>query len=418
MAEEKQTACLSLPGWGIDGDLYERLCRHLGFTPSPDLYGKLSRYLLQTAATQPAPTGFARWLAELRPGRTAFGWLDIWTRLLMPASPWRYRLNAIIGIHECDPQGYREMMRGAGSGIKAWAAAISSAAALVLNLIPGFLWLCGQGCLYMVSRNTTQRERNHFEGATTLVTGASRGLGLAFVARLLSLGAYVIAVARDSAALQSLRDQAAEAGFGERLRVAAADVATPGAITEALRAAGIDGSRIDTAIINAGVKEGSAGPDAEEAVRRTFGVNVFGAMETAAALLPAWRARGKGRFIFISSLGRWHGMGMTGAYNASKAALSVLAESMAMDLRTEGFRSVQITIVEPGLIRTAMIGQGILQKLLSVDKETAARRILQSAAKGRSTCRFPFVFVVLTAVIAVLPLALRVRILARVKSGR
>jgi NAD(P)-dependent dehydrogenase (short-subunit alcohol dehydrogenase family) len=178
--------------------------------------------------------------------------------------------------------------------------------------------------------------------------------------------------------------------------------------------AGLDAGRIDAVIANAGVKEESVGPGAYEALKRTFAVNVFGAVQTATAILPAWGKRGGGRVIFISSQGRWHGMARTGAYNASKAALSIFAESMAMDLRAEA-APIRITLVEPGLIRTGMVGRGMLQNLLSVDTETAARNILQCAARGCLTCRFPFLFTMMTAAVAVLPMGLRVRVLGRVK---
>jgi NAD(P)-dependent dehydrogenase (short-subunit alcohol dehydrogenase family) len=278
----------------------------------------------------------------------------------------------------------------------------------------GGAWLCGQACAYAATGRGLRRERAYFAGKTVLVTGASRGLGLALSARLLSLGTNVVAVVRTSPALDALRGQISDAGLGKRFRIATADVAIPGAMAEALAEIGVDAADINVAIINAGIKEQSSLPDTAEALKRVFDVNVFGAMDTAAALLPEFRARGHGHLIFISSLGRWHGMPASGAYNASKAALSLLVESMAMDLGDEGRKAVRLTSVEPGLIRTGMVGPGILQNLLSVDTETAARNILQCAARGCQICRFPFLFTWMTAVIATLPMGLRVRILGRI----
>lgn len=415
MNDKDQPTILSIPGWGMDRHVYDGLCRYLGFAPTPALHEKVCRYLLRAAATRPSPTGFARWLAERRPGRVALGFLDPATRLLMPENPWRHRLNAVIAVHECDPAGYLAMNAGAGSRLGAWAFAVSSAGALILGLVPGALWFGGQAFVYLICRGAWRRERAHFDGMTVLVTGASRGLGLSLAGRLLSLGAQVVAVAREGATLRVLREQAVEAGWGDRLHIVAADVATPDAIRDALSAAGLDGRRIDVAVINAGIKEAPVGADTEETLRRTFAVNFFGAVQTATALLPEWEARRSGHFIFISSLGRWHGMVRTGAYNASKAALSIFAESMAMDLRVQGTAPIRVTIVEPGLIRTGMVGHGGMQSLLAVDAGSAARRILQCAAKGCPTCRFPFLFTLMTALIAMLPMRLRVRILGRVK---
>jgi NAD(P)-dependent dehydrogenase (short-subunit alcohol dehydrogenase family) len=195
-------------------------------------------------------------------------------------------------------------------------------------------------------------------------------------------------------------------------------VAIHGAISTALAEIGVSAADIDVAVINAGIKEESSLTGTTAALKRVFDVNVFGAMDTVAAFLPEFRARGRGHLIFISSLGRWHGMPASGSYNASKAALSILVESMAMDLGDEGRKAVRMTSVEPGLIQTGMVGRSMLQNLLSVDAETAARNILQCAARGCQICRFPFLFTLMTAVIATLPMSLRVRILGHVRKAK
>ncbi len=109
-----------------------------------------------------------------------------------------------------------------------------------------------------------------------------------------------------------------DARLEERFTLATADVSKPDALLTSLGESGVEREQIDVAIINAGVKEESALPDMMKVLRRVFDVNVFGAMETASALLPAFQRRGQGHLIFISSQGRWHGMPASGSYNASK----------------------------------------------------------------------------------------------------
>lgn len=406
---------LRIPGWGMDRDLYQRACRYLGLTPNPGLYPQLGRYLLGMAATRPAPAGFSRWLAELRPGALALGFLDIWTRLTRPGHPWRVRLNAVLALHECDPLGYREMMAGSGSPPGAWLGMLADGFKVAGYLAAGLVWLGGQWLAYLLRQRTWRREGARFRHAVVLVTGAGRGLGLALLGRLLSLEATVLAVSREGAALQALRAQVAEAGLGDRVRILAADVATPGALEQALREAGV---AIDVAIVNAGIKEDAPALQDEGAVKRVFGVNVFGALHTVTALLEPWQRRGSGHFVFISSLGRWHGMRNSGAYNASKAALSLLAESLRIDLRAAGQRAIRVSAVEPGLIRTGMVSGAGLQGLLSTDADSAARRILQCAALGRGVCRFPALFTALTGMLVLMPAALRVRLLAGKGTGK
>jgi NAD(P)-dependent dehydrogenase (short-subunit alcohol dehydrogenase family) len=405
-----QAAPLNIPGWGMDTAAYERACRYLGLSPKPALHEKVARYLLLVAASQPAPTGFKRWLAELRPGRMGLGFLDLWTRLLMPSHPWRFRLNAVVATHECDPDGFREMTSHSGSRVGAWLSFARIGATASMNLILGGAWLSGQAIRYAFLGRGLRREQSYFHGKSVLVTGAGRGLGLSLTARLLSLGADVVAVLRASPALDALHCQIVDANLEKRFRIATADVAVAGALSEGLAEIGVDASEIDVAIINAGSKEVSQLSGTADALKRVFGVNVFGAMDTFATLMPGFQKRGKGHFIFISSLGRWHGMPGTGTYNASKAALSTLAESLAMDLLRQNI-PISTTIVEPGLIRTGMISQNGLQKLLSNDSEFAARHILRCATKGNAICRFSFGFTLLTLAIAFMPFRLRLRVM-------
>lgn len=413
---KSQTLSLNIPAWGMDWAGYESACRYLDLSPDPTLHDKVARYLLLVASGHPTPAGFGGWLAELRPGRLGLGFLDVWTRLLMPSHPWRFRFNAILAVHECDTRGFREMMAQPESRIGTWLSLASISATAFMNLIVGGAWLCGQACAYGVTGRGLRREQAYFAGKTVLVTGATRGLGLALSARLLSLGTNVVAVVRASPALDALRSQIADAGLGKRFRIATADVAIHGAVSTALAEIGVDAADIDVAVINAGIKEESSLPGTDEALKRVFAVNVFGAMDTAAALLPAFRVRGRGHLIFISSLGRWHGMPASGSYNASKAALSLLVESLAMDLGDDGRKAIRITSVEPGLIRTGMVARGTLQDFLAVDAEEAAARILRCAAANRGICRFPVLFALMTTALGLLPQAMRIRLLGRVKS--
>lgn len=406
---------LMLPGWDMDLALYRRICRYLGISAHKDLHAKAARYLQLRAPSAPPVQDFPAWLAQLEPGRLGLGFLDVWTRLLWPDHPWRQRLNAILAVHECDAAGYREMMAAPAGRPVAWLSLIGIGLAFAFNLAVGAVWLLLQRGHYALLGGAARREARYFAGRTVLVTGAARGLGLALTARLLGLGASVVVVARPGASLDALGAQVLDAGWGERLRLVSADLATPGALENALP----DGAgwRVDTAILNAGVKEDAPLPLGLEALRRTFEVNVFAPMATASLVLPGLLASGRGHLIFISSQGRWHGMARSGAYNASKAALSLLAESLLMDLGEEGRRRVRVTAVEPGLLRTAMIRPGSLQDRLAVDVAPAAARILQAAARGRGTCRFPLGFTLLTAVMVLLPQSVRVRLLGGIKSA-
>jgi len=188
------------------------------------------------------------------------------------------------------------------------------------------------------------------------IVGASRGLGLEFVAQLLARGNAVHATARAPAASKALAALAAKAG--PALHVAALDVACPASIDA--WAAGLSGDTarggpFDLLINNAGVAEWSSlGSVTQESMLRLFSVNAVG------PLLVTQAAAGKGLLRkgsvvanITSKMGSMadNGSGGTYAYRASKAALNAVTVSLARDLSASG---VVATLLHPGWVRTDM----------------------------------------------------------------
>lgn len=178
------------------------------------------------------------------------------------------------------------------------------------------------------------------------VTGASKGLGLALVQKLLANGFAVAATSRSIDELKTAVGST-EAQFLP-LSVSLTDEESVGrAIADTLAAFG----RIDVVVNNAGY--GLAGSleelsDAES--RGNFDVNVFGTLNVIRAVMPHLRAQGSGHILNISSIA-----GITGAfpgfgiYCATKFAVNGLSESLAAEVADFG---VKVTIVEPGYFRT------------------------------------------------------------------
>ncbi|MBI4056121.1 MAG: SDR family NAD(P)-dependent oxidoreductase [Elusimicrobia bacterium] len=407
---------LTLPTWHLNDKEYALLCRYLNLTPSASIYPKLAKYLGRMGASRIPLFGFDRWLSEIRPGPWSLSFLDIWTRLWFRSNPWRFKLNAMVALHECDGVGFREMSRQSTGKTRIWLEILGHSLGYGFHFILGCFWLIFQFVSFGVVRRNWKAEERAFAGKTVLITGISRGLGLALSRHLLALGAKVVGVSRRADLLEKLKNDAAEMGLGERFLVGAADVAVPGAVSQALSAMGISPSEVAMVIINAGIKTPFQDLIDSETIRRTFEVNVFGAAETLQALLPAWKQKGRGHVVFISSLGRHHGMVSTGAYNASKAALSLLADSLDLDLRAQKLHQIHTTVVEPGLIHTQMVQNQGLQRFLAVDVDKAARRILRAVGKGKSFYRFPKLFALLTMAVALMPQRLRRAWLSQVTS--
>jgi NAD(P)-dependent dehydrogenase (short-subunit alcohol dehydrogenase family) len=184
-----------------------------------------------------------------------------------------------------------------------------------------------------------------------VITGASRGLGLALVARYATRpDAHVYALARNLAEAGDLHALVAQQR--DRITPIAFDVADPAAIT-GLRDA-LDVDRIDLLINNAGmpsrVEFGDLVSDDLDAI---FRVNVFAPLlitQVLAPLLPSGS-----RIVNISSVLGSIARAGSGylAYGMSKAALNMLSRKLASELRPAG---VAVLALHPGWVRTRMGG--------------------------------------------------------------
>lgn len=186
------------------------------------------------------------------------------------------------------------------------------------------------------------------------VTGASKGLGLTLVKKLLADGYKVAATSRDENALS------AEVGNNTAdflpLRVDLVD--------EKSVAAAIDGAiqkfgNIDVVVNNAGYGQlGTLEELTDKEARQNFDINVFGTLNVIRAIMPHFRSRKAGHIINISSiagfLGAFPGWGI---YNATKFAVAGLTEALSAETKSMG---VSTTIVYPGYFKTNFLLDGSL----------------------------------------------------------
>lgn len=179
---------------------------------------------------------------------------------------------------------------------------------------------------------------------SVLVTGASRGIGLAITRHMSARGWEVYAGARSDSALQELSGlpgvHPTRLEITDRDSVAALAAALP--------------ERLDGVVNNAGiVVNGPVEGLTLEDLSRQLDVNVVAQIAVTQAVLPKIRAA-KGRIVFMSSVSGLITTPGTGAYCASKYALESLADALRIELRPWG---IAVSLVEPGPIRTDIWGE-------------------------------------------------------------
>lgn len=194
-----------------------------------------------------------------------------------------------------------------------------------------------------------------------LVTGASRGIGLALTRRLLERGDTVVATARHPEDSDLARLEAPEG----RLHRVALDVADGDSVRAAAEETARKVDRIDVLVNNAGIGGGRApvGAIAPEDVLKVYDVNAVGPLRVVQAFKPLTdRGEGKKLVFVTSKMGSIadNRSGGAYAYRMSKAALNMLAKGLSIDLRPEGYLTLAI---HPGWVKTDMGGPNALHGL-------------------------------------------------------
>lgn len=178
------------------------------------------------------------------------------------------------------------------------------------------------------------------QDSVALVTGANRGLGLAFTRALLAGGARkVYAAARDPVSVKQAGVQA--------IRL---DVTKPGEVDAAARELG----DVNLLVNNAGIIRGSGflGPQGVDAVRAELETNFFGPLLLARAFAPVLARHGGGAIVNVLSVLSWVSFPTSSTYSASKAAAWSLSNGLRNELSAQG---TQVLSLHVGFMDTDMV---------------------------------------------------------------
>jgi len=189
-----------------------------------------------------------------------------------------------------------------------------------------------------------------FTGKVAVVTGGSRGIGLAIARALLQRGAQVAITATSDATLRTGAAELEKVSATGAVLPIRADVRRYEQVEQAIEDAARHFGGLDVLVNNAGV--GVFRPVAEMTVdewHRVIDTNLTGVFYGCRAVLPHLRSRGGGWIINISSLAGANAFPEAAAYCASKAALNAFSEALMQEVRHDGIR---VAYVMPGSVRT------------------------------------------------------------------
>jgi 3-oxoacyl-[acyl-carrier protein] reductase len=190
-------------------------------------------------------------------------------------------------------------------------------------------------------------------GSVAMVTGGSRGIGLAIARALVAEGVHVAITGRNEAHLAAARPTIESAGPGA-VETLQADVRRAEDVTRAVDATVARFGGLDILINNAGVGI-FAGVSAMTAAQWTevIDTNLTGVFHACHAALPHLQRRGGGFIINISSLAGKNPFVDGAAYCASKAGLNAFSEALMQEVR---YDNIRVSYVMPGSVATEFVG--------------------------------------------------------------
>ncbi|MBE0361722.1 MULTISPECIES: SDR family NAD(P)-dependent oxidoreductase [Pseudoalteromonas] len=228
----------------------------------------------------------------------------------------------------------------------------------------------------------------------TLITGATSGIGEQLAIKYAQMGDTVIACGRNS-------EKLAELAKHENIQACKFDATNLQEIKEAT----IGFPHFDRVILNAGNCEyiDDARNFDSALFERVINVNLLSMGYCLEALLPKINAGGQ--LVLVSSSVTYLPLPRSEAYGASKAGVSYLAKSLAVDLN-----DVDVTLVHPGFVKTPLTNKNDFPMPMAVTAEKAADYMIKGIHKRRKDVHFPYRFTLILKALRILPLPLWLKI--------
>ena len=242
----------------------------------------------------------------------------------------------------------------------------------------------------------TRTRRNKLTGQVVVITGGSRGFGLALAREFASLGCRLALCAREQKELQQAQHIFAHAGH--EVFTSPCNVADRDSVAAMIDAVTRHYGHIDILVNNAGEIMVSPFENLEIAdFERAMAVMFWGTVYTTLAVLPAMKMRGQGRIVNVTSIGGKVSVPHLTSYSCAKAAAVAFSSGLRNEVHQFG---IDVTTVIPGLMRTgshvnaifkgqrvaeaSWFGAAASMPLLSLSAEHAARLAVNAISAGKT----------------------------------
>lgn len=235
-----------------------------------------------------------------------------------------------------------------------------------------------------------------------ILTGGSSGIGYQLSKKLLLQGCSLAVLARRKERLDKLADESK--GLGGNLFTYQCDVTDKNKVKDVIAEAIKTMGGIDIAVLNSGIGR----PDgikkfSSENAFAVFNTNVLGIVNCVEVLLPVFLEQKHGVIAGVSSLADNRGYGMSGFYDGSKAAVTLILESLSAELKRYG---IKVITIKPGFVRSEMTAQNNFKMPFIMDADKAADIIVKGLRKEKRIIQFPLITVMSSKLIGLLPVRL------------
>jgi short-subunit dehydrogenase len=239
----------------------------------------------------------------------------------------------------------------------------------------------------------------YWTNKVVMITGASSGLGRGMALEIASRGGHLGLLARREDLLNEIVDETKRNNI--RAIAATADVRDAKAVRAAADRFRQELGPIEVLIANAGIGTADHAVSlTPEHAAKVIGINVLGAVNSVAAVLPEMVERKRGRLVAISSLAAYRGLAKSAAYCASKAAVTAYFESLRIDLRHTG---VGVTIIHPGFIKTDLTAGRHAKMPYLMELDEGVKKIISAIEKEKKIYTFPWQLATIVRTTSILP---------------